>query len=401
MKHNNEEQKIKESFQSKFIYILFAIALFIYLLVFTIESSTYSFQITNLPISKIYLFSIGVITVLGVFSLKNMTHFELLLFMLGYIVGILSYIFSHNLFGLICISIAFYSKEKNLKKIVQIYFWLIFFDLFFVIFSYFFNIIPAVSYTRDNFMSRASWGFLHPNTLALYILALNIAFYFIRSFNKISFRDIWFAAISLYITYFYPHSYTVAIILSSIIVFVTISSNKKKRNLKNKSIRLFKKYTFFKPLLVSLIVLLLCLLVIFVSRNSYNSFVSVLGTTIASRLLMGNLGLKMYGVSFLGQPVKFSDSSYIVLNNAYSLSYFTVDSLYIKLLINDGLAVEIMFLIIMLSAIVRSMETNKLIFLLLLGLLVYSIFETGLSSPILSFVFGYAFSKIESERKIG
>ena len=179
----------------------------------------------------------------------------------------------------------------------------------------------------------------------------------------------------------------VAIILFSI--FISINS----KPVMYAEFELFKKYSFLKYLTFFFIFVLLISYIFFVWKNPTNNVVSALGSTISSRLLMGNEGLHWYGISLFGQPVNFVDSSYIVLNRAYSYStYFTVDSLYIKLLINEGLFVGFIFLFFIFRALMKSIESNKLIFLIILSLLIYSIFETGLSSPILSYVVAYAFS---------
>ena len=388
---NNINSLSKINQKEKWTYVIFAFTLFIYLFIFTLKSSTYSFYYPNLPVSKVYLLSIAIITILGIITMRNFSSLELVFFMFAYIIAFLSYYLSHSFLGLMCVSIAFFAKDKNTKKILQIYFILILFNLLFVIFSYFIHVIPQISYTREGSVNRNSWGCLHPNTLSLYILALNVVFYFIKSLGRLAWKDLWLVLFSTFITLYYSKSYTTSIILLIILFSIFISINSKP--VMYAEFELFKKYSFLKYLTFFFIFVLLISYIFFVWKNPTNNVVSALGSTISSRLLMGNEGLHWYGISLFGQPVNFVDSSYIVLNRAYSYStYFTVDSLYIKLLINEGLFVGFIFLFFIFRALMKSIESNKLIFLIILSLLIYSIFETGLSSPILSYVVAYAFS---------
>ena len=86
---NNINSLSKINQKEKWTYVIFAFTLFIYLFIFTLKSSTYSFYYPNLPVSKVYLLSIAIITILGIITMRNFSSLELVFFMFAYIIAFL------------------------------------------------------------------------------------------------------------------------------------------------------------------------------------------------------------------------------------------------------------------------------------------------------------------------
>lgn len=374
MKINLDLKKQKNNL----IYIFFSITLFAYIFCSVADVSTFP-QIINLPDNKYYLFILFFISIIGLLTLNDIHSFDIIFYIFGYTVSIVSYVDSRTLIGLSCMSIILFSKNKNFYRIMRIYFWALLISIVFIVTSNLIGIIPSEYFVRSNGAVRNAFGFTHPNVFGGYILALNCSYYLWKSQYRIKIKNIWLAVVSILVLHFFVDANTCTAILIGIFLYI-LYDNLPHEHRSGKAI---------KYIMICLFVFFIIDLLIFIRDNGTSAIIAKLfGETVEGRLSLAHLGLERYGVSLFGKRIYFIGTDFFNTHTYSGYSYFIVDNLYVHILINSGLFVFIIFFGSLIAILIKSiMKQKNYIFVISFLLLIYSIFESGLAYFGMSFIF--------------
>lgn len=305
-------------------------------------------------------------------------------------IGVISYWESKSTISLGIILFSLAAKGINYKKILKTVLWALVFSIASVIILNQMDLFPKIEFLKNNGSQRLAYGFLHPNTFSLFLVALNFCYYACRG-EKITIRDSWLALLSLYITIFQSQSSTASIALILFLSFILLTRLIRPLYQMLHNTRKLIKWTCYLGLPI-----LIILLTLMAKNNSNLVWLEKIGSTANLRLHYAYVGLQQYGISFFGQPIPMYGTSYFATHPNSRISYFVVDCLYIILLIRDGLLASICIWGISLAAILKCIKSNNWSIVAIIGILyVYSVMETGLSNIALYFVFIAAFAKVD------
>lgn len=347
------------------------------------QNSTLKF-VVSLPGSINLLFIVACVLL----SLPKKLYKSDLYLLAGIIIGLISYFNSSSKVLLSIMAFTFAGREYSFEKIVKTNKSSLLFSVTSVFLLDIVGVLPKIrNYVRNysNDELRYTFGFTHPNVFALFVLALVCCYYISLQSQNIRFKTIIPCLIGVFLTSFLSKSYTVSLVLL-VLLFVLATPF-------YKVVYRFvcKHIVFFRRAVIVFSLLLIGYIVFLAFQTNKSALFDALGYTASARLLYANRALVEYGVSFLGQEiVTYNSLNYDVVN----YNYFTVDCLYILLLVRDGLLASVVFWFSMFKSIKTMVRLHYLVgTIIIVLLLVYSVMESGLSFLCFGFVFIIPYAK--------
>lgn len=376
---------------------IFYLGMTIYIGLSVLASSWLS-DIINIP-GIVYIMVLFIIAINYGFTEKKLDIFKIV-FLLVFIVGIISYKKSGSLVTMAAVVFAFSAKGKDYHKIINVFYYALLISVCCVVLLNASGFLPTYTYTRlDAGISiqryRYSYGFLHPNMFSAHILAI-VFLFFLKKDGQVNIYNFIVFSIVEVILAKYAVSYTATILLFLLLLYIVCD---KLFKIFRSFFKIFKK--IFERVLYFSVPIMITIIVIVVMNNSHSNFLYDMSSTVNGRLLYANMGLNKYGISVLGQKITTYGTMYFMKHPSSSQQYFNVDLLYILLLIRDGLASMIIFWGLVMVTLRNSIKANYLPLVVIIALLlIYSLLETALASGAFLFIFSCAFLKIAvSNRK--
>lgn len=353
----------KINIKEKIILYSFFIYLFVVLL---IQNSTLNLNPTysnfSNTIGNIFMISCLVFAIFfNEYTVKNILRVICLIFLLlvtRLIVGV------SPLLDLLIVTLGLQSIQ--LEKILKTFFSAQVISAVLTLILFFLNIIPDRLLIRDG-VERSSLGFWHPNTTGLVLLSIFILTLFISKRKNILLVLIIFNFLS-YLVFMSTNSRTSFILIGCstlIAIFDLIIQGKARLILKSK---------WIIPTLIVMFFLGSYIASSIYSSAPSNLFLNELNTMLSNRISIGSRFIDEYGISLFGNPIIYNSSNF---NNQVVIgaSYWVLDNIYLKYILNYGLVSSI--LLISYFYVVISKLNSKYIVAFNLYSLVYLIY--GLS----------------------
>lgn len=221
------------------------------------------------------------------------------------------------------------------------------------------GIISSIDVITEAGVVRKTFGFFHPNTMAIFLFYINIFFWYVYSNKLIS---VIFSVFTFIVSYFVCYSRTASylVLIFGFIQILMIIVQKYRGQ--------FTKL-IWKTILISSIIASLSIFVSFIVINAkYDT--SGLNYILSGRVNQINAYFNYYGLSLFGQNIG-RGSEYF----KYGMS--TLDNSYVHMLIHFGIVFFTIYIISFIKLIVSLIKDNqkkKLITVVIY--LVYGIFET-------------------------
>lgn len=359
---------------------LFCILSILLILIGVIESSLVS---ELFPISKYCIYLICLLFYVLALLKREHSKAEIYWYTLSVVVGLLSALLSHTLTLLIITAFVFASLGVDYEKILKTTWATLLFGMIAVFaFDYAGLLLPIRFYRGSSI--RYMFGFKHPNTFAMYLMAFNCAYFLWRG-RKSKWFEFIILLCSIYIMFFLNHSNTVAICTS---LFFVTSFNYRyidiwKRVLSYSTKTMKYGIVFFVPIIIMGIL-------IYIDSASSFSFFNDLKNTAGMRIVYGNIALKKYGLSLFGNQMK-TFGSFETSRMFASNSYFVVDCLYVLLAVREGIASSIIIWTTMIMSAQASISRQRWDMLgVVIIMFVYSLMESGLTNSAFYYVFAYS-----------
>lgn len=247
-------------------------------------------------------------------------------------------------------------KEIDMNRIVKLMFIMTVAAFLGVISLYLIGVIENRIYTYNDGTIRYTYGFLTPNTMG--IIALTISSEIIYLSRKNTTLKVMISFFILYLVFKISGSRT-PIVSFFVFIILYLIVNYFIKNIKG-------KYAFLS--VFSLLLPIVVMVSYFCSKYySYtNSVLFLLNKLFTGRIELGQIGIKNYGVSFLGQRVEFFSNSMQDISKIYSQSYFVIDNSYLVLLINFGILSTIIIIFLYVRAYCNSLRHGNLILSMLM-----------------------------------
>lgn len=239
----------------------------------------------------------------------------------------------------------------------------------------FLGIIDNYQLVRDSTSQiRHSLGFNHPNTAALKAFQISMMYiYLIR--NKLRLR--YCAIILMFELFVYKYTnsntsfYLTLLLISLLIVYLI--SNKRIRFLSGASVWVIKLLKYVSILSVGFS------LYMTLNYPSSSGLIDMFesNSTVLSRFSQMYIYFRTYNITPFGQELYYHGSGNIISDNVTGM--YTLDNAYIYLLLGLGIVAFILFFILYICAIYKSIKENDLIVLILISIyLILGLSETAM-----------------------
>lgn len=379
--------KLKLTYNRAFFFLIKAA-----ILVSAVQRSVMIYRLNQDIMNKISLCIIMMILLIGCLKSKMRLSYKETIAIL---ISVISYWLSHSLACLYIVSVCLAAKNCDQNKIVSSCCWGNLIAIVVVFLANISGLFMETSFVRgDTGELRYSFGFTHPNTFCVYLLAFIVSYYAVK--NKYKIQDFLPIFIAVYISAVYTKSITASLALFAILAYLIVARTGLYKVLRSKW--MFGLIKTAVPLIVLFIVVILYIAYRFDSLI----FLSNLGKTANLRLLYAHQALNEYGVSLMGQEISTYGSSFFLLNSNSTQRYFTIDSLYILLLVRDGLFATIVIIGSILQGLTKAVKQKKSYYIyIIIDLVIYSVMESGIINYAFTciYTFGVAGEQIQYFKK--
>lgn len=270
------------------------------------------------------------------------------------------------------------SREQTIK----VFFMTILISCVVVILANYAGLFPNYVVRRLDGRERMHLGFAHPNTLGYYIMICSFLIVLICK-EKINFFHIIALIIVAYFVYVYPNSFSSAISILLMSIYLLV---------KKLYFLLFKK-NVVKSRLIRIasitIVPIIVFIIFWIVSNSFN-FTYMYDTfgTFYSRFRFGSQAIQQYGIHLFGsKDIAFVGTAARFFGGIGS-EYFTIDCLYIFVLVRYGIIPSFFIAavyVMCIRASIKKQDSDILAILVIFS--VYSINESMFLAVPTSFVF--------------
>lgn len=229
------------------------------------------------------------------------------------------------------------SVNIELKKVIKFDLVCRLFFLVFALLSYYLGIIPEVVDYRNWVEIRHSWGFAHPNRLALHLLVMCLYLFYLSYNKKRSFYRFAFYAIAFYFNYSVTGGRTSAV---GILFLFILELYRKSRyaslltEFLNKGKNVVSNILLFGSVFISFLIAMLSAIGVI----QYN------GTTISSRAVLAGRALITYGLTIFGRKIETVGT---LEAQRQGIASNGVDNAFVYLLVNYGLIVFVIFVLLL------------------------------------------------------
>ena len=289
------------------------------------------------------------------------------------------------------------AKDIDFRKIVKCYFNTNLTLLLLTIIYSLTGIIQNLIFFRDE-IRRFSLGIDYPTDLAAYVFFLILAYCYLY-YSSLNFKKyVSFFLISL-ITYKITNSRLDLILIILIIPVMMLT----KRSSKNGKSTPVSDYVVDHYWSLTIIVPYIYILLNFYFQANDRVFF-LLNKLLSGRLEYGNLALKKYGISMLGQ--KINEYGWGGINGLYMSKnniskYFFIDSSYIRLIVIYGIFLGLVIFLIMVATSIKGGLNNNYVLSAIIFLISISSIVDQHMLEISYNIFFLAFLALNSNQKTG
>lgn len=327
-------------------------------------SNTILFAVTLSRFFK--LFTISSILILSLIWLKKT---RLISFILLFILATINYIYSNSTNFLLINSILFIVLELGKDDFIKFDFKIRLSIVLIIIACSILGIIQNYSFARyPGDPLRYSFGFLHPNSLALQILIISLEY--ILLYKK---RLILILVVNI-ITFLITNSRTSLICFCLFLILYWIISYPSVIKIINKIKKLLILISSYIPFVFSFFSLILSL-----GYDPTSFFYYIFNSLLSGRIKMANYFLSIYNINLFGNELILTSTRESILNDTIGL---VLDLGYIKMILTFGIVITILLLYFYGIVLKNNVTNNSFLeFIICLVLLIYGLFESSIIDP--------------------
>lgn len=241
---------------------------------------------------------------------------------------------------------------------------------------------PELFYRDDKI--RYTLGFSHPNPLGFNIFF--VALLYFLSKEKHGNLTICFLFILCIFNYIIPRSVTSASLIFIFALSLLLLKSFRLQNL----LECHKKQVYYCVLFFLLVVIFVSYLIAFTGIGK--EYLLKMPGSIFARFELGKIAFERYGLSLFGTPIIeiFPDPAKSVTE------YFVVDCAYFYLPINYGIIFSILFFILFIYILKKSIYQKEFKFLFVMVIMIlYGVSELIILMPVMMPIYAYVFCKSE------
>ncbi len=207
---------------------------------------------------------------------------------------------------------------------------------------------------------KQSMGFLYPNEFAAHVFFLFLMWALLRG-GKITFVEIAFMGFLTYLVW--TKAYARTFLLSSAALMIVLLCAKMAHHVKGAG-KFFRSYFVGGILLIIPLAVAGAALYLAWAFEPNEDWMLKLNELLSSRLLLGHMGLRDYGINLFGQQMNMVGASYRGDVSGYNF----LDCSYVNILIRYGLAPLVMTVALYLTQGVRAVKRRDSLYLAILCL---------------------------------
>jgi hypothetical protein len=322
-------EKVFHKYHMKSSEMLFAMALFLYILGKTLEISTLSSQEDSIVyLMKFFRYSAYFIILLKILFWDNFIKEEIWAVLLMYAVLFVITINGNDRTLVFNCLFLVAAKNMNLRSVLKISTVSLFFASGTVLLMCFAKMIPDWIYIQEE-RTRHSLGFIYPSYISSIFYYLAIAWFVLRK-ERSSIGELFIVELINGIIYYLTDSRTA--FYGGALAFTLMWGLKfrKKKLQPTFFARFIYEYTVF---FIAIACIIICL-----NYDNSNQYMSVLNRFLNNRLLMGHRALQNYQVSLFGTDITWIGYGGLgYTKKVLEATYNFVDCSYIKLLLDYGI----------------------------------------------------------------
>lgn len=357
--------------------------------IFLIEFATYTKNITfvtdysqkliNISIAILFINSIIILLNLKT-KIKNWFLYFILIS-----ISIFSYVKTNDSLLLQLCLVTLCSLKVDFDDIVKkdIYFKIFLFIFIFA--SYLGGYVETQVFIRDGVL-RYALGFNQPNAFGFFLLSLFLEYVYLKR-NKIKLAHIVIAFIPVFYLINLAKSRAAQISICLFMLIYCISYIKKRIKLRNNSFSTKKK----NPIKIAAPLFLILTVLSFYITYSYlggSSFAKIIDELLSERIYLQSIFVQLYDITLIGNEINYFD---------------TLDNAYMRIILNFGLIVWILYVYIYNSIASHAIRKNdNIIMMIVFVFLIYGLMEWYIIRPALNiFLIYFSTSMLEYKNKKG
>lgn len=314
---------------------------------FTLYNISGEIALTRIT-ESVFIIFIG-ITLIGV-MLNHYTIQSLLILMLLGVIAVFNFYFTHNRTFIDLFLLILLFKDIDTIDIARIYLYASIAAFIVIVLLYLIGILKPVNVINFNTgVEKNSLGFIHPNATGLAVVTINVSYLYIYRdrIKAVYLLPVWL--LNILILYITGARTSIFLLIIAYLLWYIL------RQFSNKLSINFMLFT-------ESIIMLVCF--VFSYGMSSSSKLEVVGSSMnklnllmTSRFSIGQNFIQKYGLSFLGQKVSYSSLSNLTNQTTYGV-YDVLDNSYLKLLINYGILISIIYFFIILFILKKMVENG-------------------------------------------
>lgn len=339
-------------------------------------------------------FSLLAVTLLQ-FVLNNITVKDFFVYGIFLIVTFISYLSVETwmLFDVLFVAV-FWRKYIDDTKVLRLYLTLIGVMFFFIALLFLAGAFQGdVTFARASGRIRYTLGLAHPNSTGFIIMILCWYYALCRGKNYHIWDAVMFFIASAFV-YIVPNSETSALLIAASAMLFLLP--KAVLDFHGKFSEEYKKVIFWTIVILFSVIFFVYLVAL---KGLGENIIPQISGTFWTRFLYGRHAIKKYGFTLFGQQLQFV-GDIDVMSGTSTGNYFTLDNVYYYLPITKGIIPSLLFLIVFIFCIIRSVQKKDyMLWVVLIMLVFYGISETNVATDLCAGFYICALAK-EPEKRI-
>ncbi|MFC6260646.1 hypothetical protein [Levilactobacillus fujinensis] len=336
---------------------------FIYIIYTFLQTTLFSTLVPNA------LFSMAKYICLALFIIRILTNKyidkQLLIILSGLLMSILIYQSSGDTSIIVLMTFLLSSFNCKLRDVVRIYFWIALVLSVVTIASSLVGVLSNYHYLVNG-STRYALGFLYTTDFAAHIFYLCLTYVYVRGKNLRN-VELLIPIVLAALVFLFTRAK-----LDTLLLFLVLLAAIDYRRLSNLQMKKFNRWLYLFPVFMAFLSVVLSWLF-----SPTNSIFVKLDSIFTHRLAMGHLALYEYPIRWFGQYISQQGSGGLTFPtgltpDGINLSYFFIDSSYIKMLLGFGVVFLVFYLSGMINAIRFNVEHQEYLLPLVLGIICIS-----------------------------
>ena len=320
--------------------LLFFIAFYVYMIVYTLQTSAFGEFIPPIvyTLTRFLVIGITIISILLSKSYRVKNFVDTLIIVLCLVGALGNYFIVGFAIPLEFMCLIITAKDIDFEWIINNYIRITLCILIVAFICSSVGMIPTNNIVQNGVM-RYSFGMNYCTDFAAHIFYLILADNYIK-FKKISFSRIFIYLVAAYVVYKYCAARLDTILILALValdLYLIINAWVKKRN-----VEYFKGTRFLKILLIGAYPISSVLSLICAINYRESDFLQIINIALSYRIYYANQALNTYGYPLWGKLFEMVGSGTIAKNQTAGLVYFFVDNSYIYIMLRyEGEVVEL------------------------------------------------------------